>query len=338
MNIVDSPPTITTIIAVFNGGEFVAEAISSALAQSYPQQEVIVVDDGSTDDTPRIVQSFSKVRYIRQINLGQPAARNNGIRHATGTHIAFLDADDLWAPSKLADQVESLRQRPGCSWSYCGANIMVMRSGRTPHLRPLPLSLPEGDILTRLFLNNFIPSPTPLVRRDALLAVGLFDESPNAHIGEDWDMWLRLAAQYQATFVPKALATVRRHGHNMTARMDVMRAFQSECSIAQRASSRNPELLSPLLSNVIERSRVKAIRRFLARGDGHSARTLLRSSALFQTRPGAWLGVSALCCLPPVLLRTMALCRDVALRSSFGVSSLSPENQEAQAVAEGLHD
>ena len=114
---------ISVVIPAYNHGRFLREAIDSVLAQTYAPLEIIVVDDGSTDDTEQIVRSYGdRVRYIRQQNAGVGAARNNGIANARGEYVAFLDSDDLWLPEKLAVQVEYMRRHPecaACAVPYC---------------------------------------------------------------------------------------------------------------------------------------------------------------------------------------------------------------------------
>src|SRR5919201_1733113 len=106
-------PTVSVVIAVYNGARWIAETLDSVLAQSFPRFEVIVVDDGSTDATPAVAASYGdRVRYLRQDNGGQPSARNAGIRAARGSYIAFVDADDLWVPTKLQMQVDFLARQP----------------------------------------------------------------------------------------------------------------------------------------------------------------------------------------------------------------------------------
>ena len=101
-----TPPLVSCIIPVWNGARFLADAIDSVLTQTHPALEVIVVDDGSTDDTPSVIASYgSRVRNVRQANGGEATARNTGVRHASGAYLAFLDADDLWEPTKTEGQL-----------------------------------------------------------------------------------------------------------------------------------------------------------------------------------------------------------------------------------------
>lgn len=184
---------VSAVIPAFNYGRFVCDAVDSALAQSHPSLEVIVVDDGSTDDTRRRLEPYgSRIRYVYQSNRGLSAARNSGIREARGEWVAFLDADDVWHRDKTAVQLAAARAMgdPMLIGS-CGAGALPERLNPLPPVRTLGiedflLSLPVG------------PSGV-LVRREAFAAVGGFDESLRSV--EDRDMWLRLAVQFPAAQV-----------------------------------------------------------------------------------------------------------------------------------------
>jgi len=106
-------PLVSIIVPVFNSSAYVAVALRSALEQDYENKEIIVVDDGSTDSTPEILKTFrEQIVVLTQVNAGPGAARNRGLKHARGTYIAFLDADDFWVPGKLRLQIEYLEQKP----------------------------------------------------------------------------------------------------------------------------------------------------------------------------------------------------------------------------------
>jgi glycosyltransferase involved in cell wall biosynthesis len=163
-------PLISCIIAVFNGEQFLREALDSILAQTYHPLEILVVDDGSTDRTPEIVSEYADaVRYFRQSNAGPGAARNTGLNQAKGEFIAFLDADDLWHKDKLARQISCFKARPDLEICVTHAkNFWV------PELR-------EEE---RLFQNHRLSKPVPayitqtlLARRDVFEKLGLFNAS-----------------------------------------------------------------------------------------------------------------------------------------------------------------
>ncbi|MFL5342203.1 MAG: glycosyltransferase family 2 protein [Gemmataceae bacterium] len=181
---------VSVIIPAYNSGLLVVEAVASALAQSHAPAEVIVIDDGSTDDTHARVTAFGPpVRYIRQRNQGVAAARNAGLGVASGEVIAFLDADDVWHPRKLELQVECLRRDLQIALLGTGTvdwprerfpNDGLVRSGR-------PVRVRFEDLVVR---NQFVTSSV-VVRKDALRCVGEFD--PLLQGPEDFDLWLRVA-------------------------------------------------------------------------------------------------------------------------------------------------
>ncbi|HOK65953.1 MAG TPA: glycosyltransferase family 2 protein [Anaerohalosphaeraceae bacterium] len=194
---------ISVIIPAYNSEAFIRRAIDSVLAQTLPPQEIIIVDDGSTDGTRQAVQSCGgNIRYIRQDNQGASAARNAGILAASGEWIAFLDADDEWLPDRLALQVRLLQQYPFLNWVT--GNFYRCRC-RRGHQRTLDLPLPRQDALLRLLngqpvFDSYFSAhqhsamgctDTMLIRREILLKAGLF------RVGQkrinDVDLWLRIA-------------------------------------------------------------------------------------------------------------------------------------------------
>lgn len=180
-------PTISVVIPVYNGERFLLEAISSVLAQTLLPDEIIVVDDGSTDATARIVHDLSatatvSIRYEYQANQGPAAARNTGIRIARGDFLAFQDADDVWLPEKLAIQVGHLLRHPDCQYSVCR-----IRSFLEPGCAP-----PAGFRLDLLDQEPVAHLMETLVARRGLFGrVGLLD--PDLTTAEDVDWFARVA-------------------------------------------------------------------------------------------------------------------------------------------------
>jgi glycosyltransferase involved in cell wall biosynthesis len=186
-----SQPKVSVVIPVYNGATEVSRAIDSALAQTDCDVEVIVVNDGSKDDTKAVLDEYGdRVRAIHQQNSGLAATRNRGIQAATGEWIAFLDHDDYWLPGKLSRQLAKARQS-GCDVIYTNAGNFG-DAARVAELRSEPGSMPEGDLFEALLLDNFIVVSSVMVRKSVLDGVGSFD----ATLGqvEDWDLWLKLAA------------------------------------------------------------------------------------------------------------------------------------------------
>jgi glycosyltransferase involved in cell wall biosynthesis len=184
-------PFVSVVIPAFNSGPLVVEAVASVLAQTRVPDEIVVVDDGSTDDTrDRLAPFGDRVRYVRQENQGVSAARNRGLKEARGDLIAFLDADDVWHPDKLAAQLRVLARRPEVGvvatekfdWPGAGVPALPLTGG------PEPLSLVSWE---QLAVRNPLHTSSLVIRRPLLDAVGPFDTDLQGP--EDHDMWLRLA-------------------------------------------------------------------------------------------------------------------------------------------------
>ena len=200
---------ISVIVPTYNQSRYLARAIESVWAQDLNDVEIVVVDDGSTDDTEAILEKLSndgRLRYFRQGNLGPAAARNRGIRESRGELIAFLDSDDFWLPGKLKAQLDALA-RTGYRFSYCGSKV-IDENGNLIALAPA--STDDGRFINLVWGNRFA-TPTVLVQRSLLDEVGLFDES--LRTGEDWDLWLRLSAKSSGACIPEPLVAVTGNQH-----------------------------------------------------------------------------------------------------------------------------
>jgi len=217
-------PRTSIVIPTYNHAALLPTAVESALAQTAPV-EVVVVDDGSTDDTGALVRARwgERVRYVRQPNAGLGAARNTGIAHATADTLTFLDADDALVPESVARRLAVLDARPDVGWVY--SDVFVMDAGGTVTGRcseeyGYAARRRDGRLFEELLRGNFIPVHAVLVRRACLDAVGTFDAGARAK--EDWDLWVRVAHEYPAAYVPEALAYVRRTAGSMMTDRTVM--------------------------------------------------------------------------------------------------------------------
>ncbi len=206
--------TVSVIIPTFNGGAFIRETIASVLAQTSPPLEVIVCDDGSTDDTPRLLRGLdARVRVLEQTNRGVSAARNLGAHHATGRYLAFLDHDDLWEPDFLATQVAALRADRRLGLVYSDSWI-IDSNGRSHGTRSRFLQYRDGNVFRDLLRGNFIPIETMLVPSDVFRSIGRFDET--LRYCEDFDLCLRITRRHPVRFDRRPLARYRIHDRNLT--------------------------------------------------------------------------------------------------------------------------
>ncbi len=196
------PFTVSVIIPAFNSAATVVESVQSALSQTSPPDEVIVVDDGSTDDTPRQIVAFGdRVRYIRQANAGVAAARNRGLSEAQSNWVGFLDSDDVWHPGKLELQGRALDSRPDIV--LLGAKIFPWPGVMPSVESAAPVVIPFEQLL----LNNLLPTSTVLAKAATLRQVGAFDIELRG--AEDWDLWLRVAKIASVAYLPVPLAGYR---------------------------------------------------------------------------------------------------------------------------------
>jgi glycosyltransferase involved in cell wall biosynthesis len=203
-------PKVSVVIPTFNRAHLLPEAIKSVLLQGYPNLEIIVVDDGSTDQTESVARSHEPlVRYVRQENAGPAAARNLGMMHCTGEFVAFLDSDDLFLPGKLHEQVQYFRQRPQTVLVYCWYEV-IDGAGRRRVGRRCRLAGHAGRKLLAQCMQGPLATPTVVARRSALLAAGGFD--PSMRLSEDIDLWCRVARLGPIGLVPEILVSVRRLG------------------------------------------------------------------------------------------------------------------------------
>lgn len=214
---------VTVVIPAYNYARFLPDAIASALAQPYSPFEVIVVDDGSTDETPAILASIMdpRLRVIRQTNAGLSAARNTGIREAKHPYIAFLDADDKWAKNFLSITMSRFRELSSNFVIVTGDSQRMTVDGQLVE-KQRSLSITPDTLTARDFIlvNRMFPSAV-VARRSALIECGGFDTTLRS--SEDRDMWIRMTARHRAAYLHQIFAHIRRHGENMSKHASRMR-------------------------------------------------------------------------------------------------------------------
>lgn len=204
---------VSVVIPAYNQSQFLADAVHSVLCQTLDDLEVIVVDDGSTDDTAQVASGIRdpRVRYIYQENRGLSAARNTGIRASTGKYLSFLDCDDLFAPSKLEWLTRALEERPDAGLAAGQAVPIDEEGGRVGAI----FDTPPSDDPSKLLLGNPLHVGSVLLVKEWQERVGYFDEDLRSY--EDWDLWLRLAcAGCRFEWVPKPVSLYRFHLDQMT--------------------------------------------------------------------------------------------------------------------------
>jgi glycosyltransferase involved in cell wall biosynthesis len=203
---------ISVVIPCYNQAHYLGEAIESVLAQSYPYFEIVVIDDGSTDNTSEVAGRYPRVRCIRQDNQGLSAARNIGLRHSEGEYVIFLDADDRLLPEALEAGIECLKTHPECAFTF-GSYRLIASDGSFLKQRRQPVV--DKDSYAALLQRNYIGVPAVVMYRRAVFAsVGGFDASVDA--SADADMYLRIARRFVVCGHEKVVADYRQHGVNMS--------------------------------------------------------------------------------------------------------------------------
>jgi hypothetical protein len=216
-------PQVSVIIPTYNAERTILDTIASVQQQTFCDFELVVINDGSTDRTPELLDRVAdkRLNIFSYENGGLPVARNRGIFHSTGEFIAFLDADDLWTADKLELQLAALQKSPETGVAYSWTCSMYDKEDSLSFNPCTPVFF-EGNVHAELLLSNFIGSGSnALIRRQAIESVGDFD--PSLKSSEDWDYWLRLSACWLFALVPKYQVLYRRSSGSMSSKVEVMK-------------------------------------------------------------------------------------------------------------------
>jgi len=247
---------VSVVIPSFNRAHMIADALDSIADQTYRPVEIIVVDDGSEDNTEKTVADWKtaheqdgelSVSYVKQPNQGGNVARNRGIREASGDFIAFLDSDDVWHPSKLEKQMSVMMADAEIGAVYCGLQQVDLESGKVVEVNER--TYPQGNILSQMLIHDVTaPTSTYLVRHSVFDKVGSFDIHLQAR--QDWDMWIRVSASFKIACVPEVLMDFRDHSgprtfsnpdkeiHAYSLIMEKYAGLRSGCSLPVRQSAK----------------------------------------------------------------------------------------------------
>ncbi|MEN8148964.1 MAG: glycosyltransferase family A protein [Planctomycetota bacterium] len=268
-------PRVSVVIPSYNRLHLLPEALGSVRIQDSDDLEILVVDDGSTDGTAD-ADLGPDVRVIGQENGGPSAARNLGVREARADLVAFLDSDDRWKPGKLEAQLPLLEADPAAVVAYAREEA-IDETGAVVHIRPE--STPTGDVLADLVEDNFLPTSTVVVRREAFLAAGGFDEQMTH--SEDWDLWLRLAEAGRFVAAAEVLSTYRFHEDQLI--RDGLALSRGKLRVYEKAYERlrdRPRPARRIRVHLADR-RIRLGRRLLKRGEREEGvRLLARAKGL----------------------------------------------------------
>jgi glycosyltransferase involved in cell wall biosynthesis len=255
-----SAPRVSVVIAAYNAASTLAETLASVEAQTFGDLEIVVIDDGSSDATPALLEArartSSRLLWKRQPNAGVAAAREHAIALARGELIAFVDADDIWLPDKVAAEVALFDRDPAVAFVYCDAIdfFPTHDASRSWFAEKRPA---RGDVLCELFNGNFALTSTVMVRKAALLAVGGFDRA--LRVNEDFELWLRLAAEYRFDYVDAILVRRRILESGLT-RANPMKCYLQDLAIIDAWVARRPDLFAAS-SGIVRRRRALILSR-----------------------------------------------------------------------------
>ena len=232
---------ISVITPTYNRARFLPAAVASVLSQTFGDFELIIVDDGSEDNTPDVLKPFladRRVRYVYQENQGQSHARNLALKQATGDFIAFLDSDDVWARDKLEKQLAVLQANPGVDIVH-GDEATIDEQGKVISFENMKRY--SGRITRYLLADNSVSITTALVRRRCFDEMGGFDTSVG--VADDYELWLRFSARYCYQYEPGIVASYRVMADQISS--DKRRRYAANERIIQQFLARYGEVLSP---------------------------------------------------------------------------------------------
>lgn len=227
---------VSVIIPVYNAEKYIKKTIQSVLDQTYKDYEIIVVDDGSTDSSEKILSQFKNIRYFYQENSGVSASRNKAIEESRGRYIALLDQDDIWYPQRLEKQILALEKNSDAGIIYADCNYIDAEDRVILRLFEKQKAY-SGRIFEQLALDNFIPIPTVLIKKEALNKAGLFCEDYT--FAEEYDLFLKIARFYNVVFVNNVLAGYRIHDTNLS--KDTENSLKEDIKVTKYVMSKYQE-------------------------------------------------------------------------------------------------
>ena len=271
-------PLVTVVIPTYNRADYIAETIESVLAQTYQNLEIIVIDDGSTDETEQVVARFvPPVRYVKQKNSERGASRNHGLRLARGEYVSFLDSDDVWLPNLLERRESALAARANAVLAYGHAFLIDADDNIYVHSADWRnFEFPDGDATPMLYIGTAPVSSTVVYRRESLEKYGWNEDSKL----EDYELYLLLSDSGEFAFDAHTDAAWRKHGANTSRDLDFM---LRECLNAQRSAGERLGWSDEKLAAIARNTRFFYGEEFDRAGDKRRARELI-----YGNLGGAW--------------------------------------------------
>jgi len=232
-------PLVSIITPTYNREEYLVFAIESVLSQSFKDFEMLIIDDGSTDNTKDLVKRYrydQRIHYFYQQNKGQSVARNTGLKQARGEYICFLDSDDLFKPDKLTRQIAFLKSNPEISITHSDEELIDEKG----HVFSMyNMKRHSGILYEKLLIDNFVSIGTVMVRRECFDELGMFDES--IKVADDYELWLRFATKYKFHYEAEYLAQYRMMKDQLST--DKTARFNSNKKIIEAFFLRYPNLI-----------------------------------------------------------------------------------------------
>jgi len=280
-------PTISVVIPTYNRAELLIQALRSVLQQTFQDFEIIIVDDGSTDDTKKRIAFLladARLKYICQENLGPSAARNAGIRESYGEYISFLDSDDIWAPDKLQKQLGAIRASDEFDVVYCDFFKIDVNGKVLPEQWVRPKS--RGTLYEDLMYGNVIAGSDSavLIRANCFSEVGMFDEELPSY--EDQDMWRRISIKYKFLFLNEKLVFVRLHPSHTHIQNDPEQMTIGAMRYLKKIYIDTPEIFRHHLPNVFYNIYLRTISSLLTKNKYYKA--TLCSVKILSLAPKYW--------------------------------------------------
>jgi glycosyltransferase involved in cell wall biosynthesis len=234
-------PLVSVIIPTYNSASYLPQALDSVFNQTFQDYEIIVVDDGSTDETEQVLVPYRElIKYIRKENRGPASARNVGIKHSKGDYIAFLDADDIWLPDKLQSQIGFMKKNPEIQVLFTDCAIFDHQGLIMPSIKER-YKVASCVTFEELLTEHFVAMSSIIVKRSCLEEIGLFDETL---IGaEDYNLYLRLARKFQFMYLDRVLVYHRKHEKSLSKCLEQMR--HDELANLDKIANLFPEMNIP---------------------------------------------------------------------------------------------
>ncbi|XWN36507.1 MAG: glycosyltransferase [Balneola sp.] len=257
---------VSIITPVYNGEDFLDRSIKSVLSQTHQNWELLLIDDGSVDDSIRVIERYLSDERIKLLknesNSGIPATRNKGIENSGGEYIALLDQDDEWFPDKLQKQVQIFNEQGNIyGLIYSNLEVRYDNGDVTERKKEIEPAAAISENLELMLLRNLISSPTVLIKKEVLDEVGLFDNSIKWG-GDDYDLWIRIAHKYKFFYIDEVLSIRYEHQQNYSA--DKKRMMFRTIELAEkyiREFGVNPDIKKRLRSNHYYRFGIESLKK-----------------------------------------------------------------------------